>query len=214
MTLSLQERCLWVKSKVTMKQLFDEYGIHYQDISLAHQVNCPFHDDIHASARFYPGQNGGSGSFFCWACDMGGDIIWFVKEWHQYDSLLHTLADIETTFGLQRTTDDVVTDFYRARSAFETKKTGGKLVEAQIVLAEVSAAGRLRGTDPSPTETPVLEGILRTLDSFLVTKESWSTFDELFTPSLEYKEAVELSRMWLDSFRSDLLTWQEEKVTQ
>ncbi len=214
MSLSIAERCIWIKSKVSMNQVFDEYGIHHQNISIPHQVNCPFHDDIHASARFFPSQNNGSGSFHCWACDMGGDIIWFVKEWHQYDSLLLTLSDIETTFGLQRTTDDVVADFYKARSSFDKRDESPKLTEAHFKLVEVQAVGRLKDTDPSPPASALLKSLSRTPETLTRLLKLWAEFDKLVDFSLPYDQAVELTDAWLERFNQEIEQWRVAEDTE
>lgn len=211
---TLRERCDWAKSKVSMKQFFDEVGIRYQDISLPHQIKCPFHDDVHASARFYPSQNDGSGSFYCWACDMGGDLIWFVKQWHQYDSLIAALEEIERMFDLKFTQDDTLKQFYQAKARFESPADNMKLVLKHLDLLEISYAGALRNRDPSPSRPAMFDGSFpRTDETFGMVLEFWRNFDEVCreTAQLNYFDAVERLDEWERDYRQEILRWLADK---
>lgn len=212
---TLKERCDWVKSKVSLKQYFDEVGVRYQDISIPHQIRCPFHDDLHASARFYPSQNDGSGSFFCWACDMGGDLIWFVKEWNQFDSVIFTLENIERMFDLKFTQADTLKQFYLAKARFESPADGQKLLLKHLDLLEVSYAGALRLKDPAPSR-PLLfpPSFPRTPDSFQFVLDLWRSFDSISreVAQLDYFEAVERLDEWEGTHRQEIQKWLEDKV--
>lgn len=209
---SVSDRCNWVKSKVSLKAVFDEFGIRYQDMSLPHQIQCPFHDDIHASARFYPAQNEGSGSFYCWACDMGGDVIWFVRQWFQLDSLLSTLAHIEKMFDLKVTDDDRLLQFFKAKSRFD-HSSESDLVLKHVKLVEVGLAGRLKSDDPNSIRLRLFdEAFPRSAEAFRFVISIWRSFDEVCEEAaqLTYSEAVQLIDEWELSARQEIRKWQEE----
>jgi hypothetical protein len=196
-----------------MKRLFDEVGVHYQDMSLAHQIRCPFHDDVHASARFYPGQNGGSGSFYCWACDMGGDVIWFFQQWFQEDSLLNALRMIEEMFDLKVSAEDHELNFYKARAKFEGDKS--ELTAKHVDLVEVTIAGQLRNSDPRPLRLRLFDGTVpRTPETYRLAVAVWKSFDNVVSEvaQLPYSDAVQRLQEWEAIQRQEISKWQERKV--
>ncbi len=199
---TLQERCEWIKSKVSLKDVFDDYGVSYQNMDLPHQVRCPFHDDLHASARFFPQQNDGSGSFFCWACNMGGDVIWFVQEFNQLDNSVQSCRQIETDYGLQHTADDVVAAFYKASHLLKDVNDED-LVKEHIKLLEVKMAG---ATYKSDLELNGLFFEMRGKETDSVTLPTvigfWMAFDSMSADSegMTYQEVGKEFDKWRDEF--------------
>lgn len=57
-----------IKAQVTMTQVLERYGFQIRK----HLCICPFHNDRKPSLHIY------KGSFYCFACGIGGDVIKFV----------------------------------------------------------------------------------------------------------------------------------------
>lgn len=220
--MNLKDRTAWVKEKVSLKALFDHVGISYQDISIPHQIRCPFHgDDIHASARFFPSQNDGSGSFWCWACNDGGDVLWFTQTWYGLDHVVQACTKLEEEFSLTYTQDDITKSFYRAKHKFDEPKDKKGLIESLLLYFEIQACGATYSKDPYTIDQGWLFH-LRPLcppewreQFFLTEKIMWVEFDELTEklPKLPYTEAVQVLEEWRSRYKKLLqeFVWQVEK---
>lgn len=208
--MNLQDRALWIKEKVSLKQFFDLVGVSYQDMNIAHQIRCPFHGtDIHASARFFPDQNNGSGSFWCWACNDGGDILWFVEQWYGLDNVVKACEKIEDLFALGHTQDDSVKEFYRHKHKFDEASTQVNLVNQLLLYFEVQACGRTHKKDPTPVDEGWLSDLRRACPSHFQTWFSdfstamWKQFDGFLEelPKGTYIDAVTVLEAWRDTFK-------------
>lgn len=221
--MNLKDRTALIKSKVSLKEFFDHVGLSYQDITLPHQIRCPFHGiDSHASARFFPSQNNGSGSFWCWACNDGGDILWFCEAWYGLDHVVQACDKLEEEFNLTRTQDDVVKEFYRDKHRFEDAGSQEGLIEQLLLLFEVKACGKTHKKDPEYTGwVEPLRGQVRGTGFLLafheVEQRMWLEFDGLAEQLSKglYTWAVSSLEQWRDRFQNELETvlWQVGKAT-
>ncbi len=203
---TIRERCDWIKTKVSMTDVFDDFSVSYQKMSLPHQVRCPFHDDIHASARFFPEQNNGSGSFFCWACDMGGDVVWLVQELYQLENSVEACRKIEEQYNLEHSGNDTVEAFYRASHILENAEDESDLIAEHLKLFEVKLVGSTyesdidhRGFFFEIRQDEIIPEHLPTLIAF------WHKFDSMVEDlgSMTYQE-VGIS---FDEWRETLSRW-------
>lgn len=196
-----------------MRDLFDHLGLHYQDISIPHQIRCPFHGaDIHASARFFPMQNEGSGSFWCWACNNGGDLLWFTQEWYQLDNVVRACEKVEEEFNLARTQDDDVKEFYRDKHKFDAPRTDELKIEGLLLYFEVNATGRVHDDDPASFDEPWLPALRSKCSDELFPKfldvelVMWTEFDQLREelPKHPFSYAVSTLEAWAITYQQAL----------
>lgn len=221
--MNLKDRTTLIKEKVSLKEFFDHVGISYQDISIPHQIRCPFHGiDSHASARFFPSQNGGSGSFWCWACNNGGDILWFAEQWYGLDHVVQACDKLEEEFNLARTQDDIVKEFYRDKHRFDDTGSHQSLIEQLLLLFEVKACGKTHKNDPEfEGWIPLLRNQVINeefgLRFFDVERQMWLVFDSLLEtlPKGMYPQAVSSLEEWESRFKRLLeeVLWEAGKAT-
>jgi len=69
-----------IKSRVTMQDLCDLYGI---TVNRQGKAICPFHNDAHPSMHVYNNQRG----WWCFTCNSGGSVIDFVMKFFGLDYL-------------------------------------------------------------------------------------------------------------------------------
>jgi hypothetical protein len=72
----LRDRADRVKEEVRIVDLFRHFKFDILNPDEDAQVHCPFHNDVHPSAKLFVSQD----TFWCWVCIKGGDVIWVVQE--------------------------------------------------------------------------------------------------------------------------------------
>jgi len=86
----------YIREHLYYSQVFEYYGLNWVSDS-THQIRCPFHGaDKSPSARFYED----SKRIFCFACNDGGDVVWFVRKRESHQSIRDTISFIGATFGI------------------------------------------------------------------------------------------------------------------
>lgn len=98
-----------IKQSVTMRQAAEMYGLH---VNAMHKAICPFHADSNPSMHIYPGQGG----WYCFTCNLGGDVIDFVKRLFGL-SFRDAIAKINTDFHLGLPLTDKLTEEQREEAA-------------------------------------------------------------------------------------------------
>lgn len=74
-TLDFKSTLNIIKSKVTMNEVLSSYGV---NISSSKLILCPLHSEKTGSFKIYNGDSG-EGSFWCFGCLKGGDMLTFVE---------------------------------------------------------------------------------------------------------------------------------------
>lgn len=64
-----------IKMRVSMREVAEQYGFEMSPRS--RKMCCPFHNDKKPSMQIYAG----SGGWFCFVCNEGGDVIDFVQRY-------------------------------------------------------------------------------------------------------------------------------------
>lgn len=86
----------YVRDHLHYSQVYAYYGLLWKSDS-THQISCPFHGvDKNPSARYYADTR----KIFCFACNEGGDVVWFVKKREGHKFYGETLIFIAKEFGV------------------------------------------------------------------------------------------------------------------
>lgn len=93
------------RRNVSFKQVFQTTGLQWLS-DQSHQFSCPFHAryrdganrpvERNPSARFYAQDR----RIWCFACDEGGDVVWFWRKAYKIEFLGDAIRDIYKKFGL------------------------------------------------------------------------------------------------------------------
>lgn len=98
-----------IKERLTMAEVLEHYGF-----TVRHGLMlCPFHSEKTPSFKVYPG------SFYCFGCGAGGDVIRFVAMLFQI-SMKDAAVKLNADFGLGLSVDGKPS--YRAALRYEQQK--------------------------------------------------------------------------------------------
>ena len=81
-----------IKEQINIQQVLSRYGY---ETNRAGFINCPFHDEKTPSLRIYPDSN----SFYCFGCNVGGDVIGFVMHLFHID-FSQAIVRIDNDFNI------------------------------------------------------------------------------------------------------------------
>jgi len=109
-----QEICEIIRQSVPMNVALEYYGF---PVNRAGFTSCPFHSEKTASFKVY------KGSFYCYGCGEGGDLVTFVRKYFNLD-FKAAVVRINIDFGLNLPLNEEPSkeDRERIRRANEERK--------------------------------------------------------------------------------------------
>ncbi|MDE6726635.1 MAG: DNA primase, partial [Oscillospiraceae bacterium] len=92
---------------------------------------CPFHSEKTPSCHFYPG----NGSFYCFGCHVGGDVITFIMQIEHLD-YINAVKFLAERAGMSLPDDTNDNSAQKRRRLYEMNKTAGKFFHQRLLSPE------------------------------------------------------------------------------
>lgn len=91
---------------------------------------CPFHSEKTPSCHFYP-----NGSFYCFGCHVGGDVITFIKEIEHLD-YINAVRFLAERAGMSMPDDTNDNSAQKRRRLYDMNKAAGKFFHERLMSPE------------------------------------------------------------------------------